>query len=316
MKKAIVFLANGFEEMEATGTVDVLCRGGVEVKTVSISSEREVTGAHGMVYLADATFGDMDFSEADALILPGGMPGSSNLNDCEPLKELLVDHYKKGKIVAAICAAPMVLGGLGLLKGRRATCYPGFEPKLIGATATGEAVEVDGNVITGKGPGLVFKTLPNIFQQMAGGIVWALLFYILLFLASITSIISLLEVVIAYINETWHLSRIKSSRIVSAITIALGVLSALSFNLLSFVKIGGMGLFDFSDFITAKVLMPLGGIAMAIFIGWRMGREEVKNEITNMGKYPVAIYKIYMVLIRFVVPIGITAIFISSLLPH
>lgn len=167
-----------------------------------------------------------------------------------------------------------------------------------------------------QGPGLVFKTLPNIFQQMAGGIVWALLFYILLFLASITSIISLLEVVIAYINETWHLSRIKSSRIVSAITIALGVLSALSFNLLSFVKIGGMGLFDFSDFITAKVLMPLGGIAMAIFIGWRMGREEVKNEITNMGKYPVAIYKIYMVLIRFVVPIGITAIFISSLLPH
>ena len=167
-----------------------------------------------------------------------------------------------------------------------------------------------------QGPGLVFKTLPNIFQQMAGGIVWALLFYILLFLASITSIISLLEVVIAYINETWHLSRIKSSRIVSAITIALGVLSALSFNLLSFVKIGGMGLFDFSDFITAKVLMPLGGIAMAIFIGWRMGREEVKNEITNMGKYPVALYKIYMVLIRFVVPIGITAIFISSLLPH
>lgn len=157
MKKAIVFLANGFEEMEATGTVDVLCRGGVEVKTVSISSEREVTGAHGMVYLADATFGDMDFSEADALILPGGMPGSSNLNDCEPLKELLVDHYKKGKIVAAICAAPMVLGGLGLLKGRRATCYPGFEPKLIGATATGEAVEVDGHVITGKGPGLVFN---------------------------------------------------------------------------------------------------------------------------------------------------------------
>lgn len=167
-----------------------------------------------------------------------------------------------------------------------------------------------------QGPGLVFKTLPNIFQQMSGGIVWALLFYILLFIASITSIISLLEVVIAYINETWHLSRIKSSRIVSAITVALGVLSALSFNLLSFVKIGGMGLFDFSDFITAKVLMPLGGIAMAIFIGWRMGREEVKNEITNMGKYPVAIYKIYMVLIRFVVPIGITAIFISSLLPH
>ena len=139
MKKAIVFLANGFEEMEATGTVDILRRGGIDTKTVSITDDRKVIGAHNMEYTADA------------------MPGASNLNNSEPVKEVLLQQYREGRIVAAICAAPMVLGGLGLLKGRKATCYPGFEPKLIGATVTGEAVEVDGNVVTGRGPGLVFN---------------------------------------------------------------------------------------------------------------------------------------------------------------
>ena len=85
------------------------------------------------------------------------MPGASNLNDSEAVKEALLGQYREGRIVAAICAAPMVLGGLGLLKGRKATCYPGFEPKLIGANVTGEAVEVSDNVITGKGPGLVMN---------------------------------------------------------------------------------------------------------------------------------------------------------------
>ena len=127
--------------MEATGTVDILRRGGINTKTVSITDDRKVIGAHNMEYTADATFTEIDLSDADALILPGGMPGASNLNNSEPVKE----------------AAPMVLGGLGLLKGRKATCYPGFEPKLIGATVTGEAVEVDGNVVTGRGPGLVFN---------------------------------------------------------------------------------------------------------------------------------------------------------------
>ena len=157
MKKAIVFLANGFEEMEATGTVDILRRGGIDTRTVSITDDRKVIGAHNMEYTADATFTEIDLSDADALILPGGMPGASNLNNSEPVKEALLQQYREGRIVAAICAAPMVLGGLGLLKGRKATCYPGFEPKLIGATVTGEAVEVDGNVVTGRGPGLVFN---------------------------------------------------------------------------------------------------------------------------------------------------------------
>lgn len=157
MKKAIVFLANGFEEMEALGTVDILRRGGIEVTTVSITADLVVTGAHNVPVTADKTLDDVVLNEADALILPGGMPGASNLNSSEPLKEALLQQYREGRIVAAICAAPMVLGGLGLLKGRNATCYPGFEPKLIGANVTGEAVEISDNVITGRGPGLVMN---------------------------------------------------------------------------------------------------------------------------------------------------------------
>lgn len=157
MKKAFVFLAPGFEETEAIGTVDVLRRGGVDAKTVSIHGERKVAGSHGIELIADALIAETDFSEADALILPGGMPGSNNLNNCELLCALLVEQYKAGRIVAAICAAPLVLGGLGLLKGRRATCYPGFEDTLIGATYTGAPAETDGNVITGHGPGFVFQ---------------------------------------------------------------------------------------------------------------------------------------------------------------
>lgn len=157
MKKAIVFLANGFEEMEALGTVDILRRGGIEVTTVSITANPVVTGAHNVPVTADTTLEKVNLADADALVLPGGMPGAANLNDSEAVKEALLQQYRDSKIVAAICAAPMVLGGLGLLKGRNATCYPGFEPKLIGANVTGEAVEVSDNVITGKGPGLVIN---------------------------------------------------------------------------------------------------------------------------------------------------------------
>ncbi len=157
MKKAIVFLANGFEEMEALGTVDILRRGGVEVTTVSITDNAVVTGAHNVPVTADKVINEVDLTSADALVLPGGMPGASNLNDSEAVKEALLQQHREGKVIAAICAAPLVLGGLGLLKGRNATCYPGFEPKLIGATVTGEAVEIADNVVTGKGPGLVMN---------------------------------------------------------------------------------------------------------------------------------------------------------------
>ena len=157
MKKAFLFLAPGFEEIEALATVDILRRGGVDVKMISITDSRTVKGAHGIEVVVDALYGDAEYSDAAALILPGGMPGATNLNDFDPLREQLLEQYRSGRIVAAICAAPLVLGGLGLLKGRRATCYPGFEERLIGAEVTGEATETDGPVITGRGPGLAFN---------------------------------------------------------------------------------------------------------------------------------------------------------------
>lgn len=168
MKTAFVFLATGFEEAEAIGTIDLLRRGSVETTIVSITGEQNVTGAHGISVVADKLYDDVDFSKADALVLPGGMPGSNNLNACEPLKTQLLRQFEEGKIVAAICAAPIVLGGLGILKGKRATCYPSFESALTGATVTGEAVEVDGNVITGKGPGLVFNFGLAIVEALRG----------------------------------------------------------------------------------------------------------------------------------------------------
>lgn len=168
MKKAFVFFATGFEEIEAIGTVDVLRRGGVDVKTVSITGEKQVSGAHGVDLITDALFTEVDFNAADVLVLPGGMPGSSNLNSYEPLKELLLDQYRKEKTIAAICAAPLVLGGLGLLKERKATAYPGFEPKLIGATVTDDAVVKDGHILTGKGPGLMFDFALAIVKELRG----------------------------------------------------------------------------------------------------------------------------------------------------
>lgn len=156
MKTAFVFLATGFEEMEAVGTIDILRRGGIETTIVSITGEKSVTGAHGIPIVADVLYENADLSGADALILPGGMPGSNNLNAHEPLKQQLLRQFESGKIVAAICAAPLVLGGLGILKGKKATCYPSFESKLTGAIVSDKPVETDGNVITGRGPGLVF----------------------------------------------------------------------------------------------------------------------------------------------------------------
>jgi len=168
MNKAALFLANGFEETEAVGTLDVLRRGCIDTTLVSITGGRKVNGAHGITIEADALLVKTDFPSFDALVLPGGMPGSANLNVCNPLKQRLANHFHEGKLVAAICAAPLVLGGLGLLFGRRATCYPGFESYLAGATLAGEPVVTDGNVITGKGPGFVFDFALAIIRYLKG----------------------------------------------------------------------------------------------------------------------------------------------------
>ena len=155
--KAYIFLATGFEEIEAIATIDILRRGEVEITTVSITGERTVLGVHQIPVTADILFEEADFTDGNAFILPGGGPGSFMLNDHAALKQLLVDKNKQGNLIAAICAAPLVLGGLDLLKGKHAICYPGMESYIQGAILTDAPVVTDGNIITGKGPGLALN---------------------------------------------------------------------------------------------------------------------------------------------------------------
>ncbi len=156
MKTVYLFFANGFEEIEALATVDILRRAGLNVKTVSVTSELLVTGANGVPVQCDMDFDQGSFEDLDALVLPGGMPGASSLKAHAGLRELILATAAQNKLIAAICAAPMVLGSLGLLKGKKATCYPGFERYLEGADITGEESVIDGLIITGKGPGTTF----------------------------------------------------------------------------------------------------------------------------------------------------------------
>ena len=168
MAKVYEFLANGFEEVEALTPVDVLRRAGIEVRTVSITGSEFVKGAHDVIIKADKVFGECKFDDADLLILPGGMPGATNLNDHQGLRNLLVEHNLRHKKIAAICAAPLVLGGLGLLKDKKATCYPRFEKYLTGAEYTAELVTVDANITTGEGPAASFEFAYTLLRQIAG----------------------------------------------------------------------------------------------------------------------------------------------------
>ena len=152
-----VFLATGFEEIEAIAPVDIMRRAGLDARTVSIYDTPVVSGAHGIPVQADMVLGEVNFEEVELMVLPGGLPGATNLDECAALREALKAHAASGKALAAICAAPLVLGHLGLLKGKKATCYPGFEHELEGAHCTGALVEVDGNTVTGKGPAAAFE---------------------------------------------------------------------------------------------------------------------------------------------------------------
>lgn len=153
--KNFLFLADGFEEIEALATLDVLRRAEMDVETVSITHSPFVMGAHGLTVQADKTFKEADFSGTDWLILPGGMPGAKNLHEFGALNDLLKVHAGKGRI-AAICASPaVVLAATGLLEGRKATCYPGFETALIAAGADyveADRVVVADNIVTSNGP--------------------------------------------------------------------------------------------------------------------------------------------------------------------
>lgn len=164
MAKVYMFLANGSEEIESLIPVDIFRRGGVEVKAVSINDSEFVEMAHGVTIKADLKFEGNDFSDADLLMLPGGLPGATNLNDHEGVRKAILKQFESGKLVAAICAAPLVFGSLGIVKGKRATCYPGFEKYLEGAEYTHELYTVDGNVVTGEGPA---ATLPYAYALLA-----------------------------------------------------------------------------------------------------------------------------------------------------
>ncbi len=147
-----MFLAEGFEETEAIGCLDVLRRAGIETKTVAIG-EKCVRGSHGVVVEADMFADDLDFDAIDGVILPGGMPGTTNLQADERVINAALFCADNGKLVAAICAAPMILGELGLLKGKKAVCYPGFEKYLEEAEVEDAFVSIDGNIITARGAG-------------------------------------------------------------------------------------------------------------------------------------------------------------------
>lgn len=147
-----VFLAEGFEEIEALTPVDVLRRAGCAVQTVGIGG-RVVHGAHGIAVQADITDHEVQFDDIEMVILPGGMPGALNLERSPVVQRALELCLARGKYLAAICAAPFILGHKGILSGKKATCYPGFEKELEGAQVTGAQTEVDGCIITGRGPG-------------------------------------------------------------------------------------------------------------------------------------------------------------------
>lgn len=153
METIYVFFADGFEEIEALTTIDVLRRAEMDVQMISVTDNELVTGAHGVSVLTDAMLDGYDLDPAEMLVLPGGMPGAATLSEHEGLRKLILEYTEEGKPIAAICAAPMVLGKMGLLEGKKVTCYPGFEEFLEGAEVTGAMVEVDGNLITGRGPG-------------------------------------------------------------------------------------------------------------------------------------------------------------------
>lgn len=166
MKKACVFLAPGFEEVEGLTVVDLLRRADVELTMVSIGETRSITGSHGITVEADKLFEEMDYAEQDLLLLPGGMPGTLNLKGCSKLLELLHEFNNQGKLIAAICAAPTVFGHMGILQGKKATCYPGCEDGLGGAQYLTDSVVVDGNITTSRGVGTAIDFALALIAQL------------------------------------------------------------------------------------------------------------------------------------------------------
>lgn len=168
MSKINVFFANGHEEIEGLTVIDILRRAGLEVDIVSITGTLEVTGSHHITIKADRLIDDVDFDNGDMIVLPGGLPGTNNLADCTKLTEQIVKYNEEKKMLAAICAAPSVFGQLGILEGKSATCYPGFEDKLTGAVCLNSGVVKCQKIITANGMGTAIDFALTIVEHYLG----------------------------------------------------------------------------------------------------------------------------------------------------
>ena len=168
MSRVLIFMAEGHEEIEALTVVDLLRRAGIEIEMVSITGNKKVPGSHGITTYCDKLIETVNFDSADMLVLPGGMPGTLNLELCQPLMDQVHGFNTSKKGLAAICAAPTVFGKAGLLQGKTATCYPGMEKDLVGANVSTDEVCHDGHIITSRGLGTAIPFALEIVKTFKG----------------------------------------------------------------------------------------------------------------------------------------------------
>ena len=166
--KVYIFLADGFEEIEGLTVVDIMRRAKIDVETISITGQKQINGAHKIIVEADRLFEETDFSDGDMLVLPGGMPGTFNLAGNETLAALIRSYDDQEKKLAAICAAPSILGVMGILKDKNAVCFPGFEEKLAGANVLDVPAVTDKNVTTGRGMGAATDFALELIRVLQG----------------------------------------------------------------------------------------------------------------------------------------------------
>ena len=171
MSKLGIFMADGCEEIEGLIVVDLVRRAGIEIEMISVSGNDTVTGSHKIAFGTDVKKADADYASYDGIVLPGGMPGTTHLMEDETVNRVIKEFAQDGKLVAAICAAPSVLGNAGLLEGKTATCYPGVEGKLTGANFVTNSVAKDGNIITSRGLGTAIDFAAEIVAYLNGKIV-------------------------------------------------------------------------------------------------------------------------------------------------
>ena len=168
MKKIAVFFAESYEEIEALTVVDMCRRADIQTEMISVTDSLTVIGAHAIPVKMDKMLSEVDFDALDMIVLPGGWPGTPNLEKVADLMEKVKVFAESGKYVAAICAAPSILGHLGILEGKTACCFPGFEEELTGASVSYNSCEVDGNIITARGMGCAIDFSVEIIRVVSG----------------------------------------------------------------------------------------------------------------------------------------------------